>query len=65
MTFFFMMNTIRVILINILMHPSFVMAVNRTNEYEAEESASIHHKRTPHGSEGVNKGLLKRSDAFV
>jgi len=35
-----LMNTIGVILINILMHPSFIMAVNGTNEYEAEESAS-------------------------
>jgi len=26
---------------------------------------SIHYKRTPHGSGGVNKGLLKQSDALV
>jgi len=36
------MNTVGVILINILMHLSFIMAVSENNEYEAEESASIH-----------------------
>jgi len=49
MTFFFLMNTIRIILINILTHLSFIIAVNGTNEYEAQECASIHYKRTPHG----------------
>jgi len=46
------MNTIGDILINILMHPSFIMAVNGTNEYEAKESASIHHKLVLHTAPG-------------
>jgi len=38
--------------------------LNGTNEYAAQESASIHYKHTPH-VRGVDKGLLKWRDAFV
>jgi len=54
------MNTIGEILINILMHPSFIMALNRVHEYELKKvhpSTSIHHKRTPHGSRGLIKAF--------
>jgi len=40
------MNIIRVISINIL---ALEMAVNGCHEFEAQKSASIHHKCTPHG----------------
>jgi len=53
----FLMNTIGVILINILARPSFIMAVKGGNEFEAQESASIHHKRTPHNSGGLIKAF--------
>jgi len=32
--------------------------------FEVHQSASIHDRSAPHCSAGVNKGLLKRSDAF-
>ncbi|XP_048027293.1 uncharacterized protein LOC125255832 [Megalobrama amblycephala] len=59
MTFFFLMNTVGVVLINILTHPSFIMAVNGINkfDFEAQESASIHHKCTPHRSGGLIKAF--------
>jgi len=51
------MNTIAEILINILTHLSFIMAVSGTNEYELKKvppSTSIHHKYVLHTG-----GLIK------
>ncbi len=41
----FLTNTIRVILRNVLALPSFIMAVNGCRGFEAQKSASIHHKK--------------------
>jgi len=53
------MNTIGGILINILMHPSFIMAVSDNNEYELKKvhPSTINVLHT--ALRGVNKVLLK------
>ncbi len=43
----------------------FIGAVNGDRDFEAQKSASIHHKKCSTWIWGVNKGLLKQSDAFV
>ncbi len=63
MTFFFQMNTVGVLL-NALALPSFIMAVNGGWDFEAQKSASIHHKKYSTQHRGVNKGLLKWIDVF-
>jgi len=65
MAFFFKMNTIRVILINVLALPSFIMAVDCNQNIEAQKSASIRHNGTPHGLGGLIKILLKQVNEFV
>ncbi len=47
---------------NVLALPSFKIAVNGGQDFEAQKSASIHHKKVPHMIPG---GLLKQSEAFV
>jgi len=65
--FLFLINTIGDILINILTHPSFIMAVNGTQVYELKKVSpstsiiNIYSTRL----RGVNKGLLKQSNSFV
>jgi len=43
------MNIIGVVLKNILALPKFIMVVNGAHDFEAQKSASIHHKSNPHG----------------
>jgi len=61
MRFFFQMNTIGVILKNVLANPSFIMPVNGSPTFEAQKSASNHYKSNPHSS---SWGLIKK-DVFV
>ncbi len=49
----------------VLSVPICIIAVNDAPVFESEKKVSVHHKTTPHGSRGVNKGLLKRNDALV
>jgi len=54
------MNIIAEILINVLTHLSFKMAVIGFNEYELKKvlpSTSIHHKHIPCGSGGLVKAF--------
>ncbi len=50
---------------NVMALPSFIMAVNGGWDFEAQKSASNHHKKCSTRLQGVNKSLLKRSDVFV
>jgi len=53
MTSFIQPNTIGVILDNILALPSFIMTLNGAQVFEAQKSASIHHKSNPYDSSDV------------
>lgn len=66
LTFFFQTNTIRVILINTLKPPSFIMAVTGHTSLKLKNvHPSIIYCKTSTRLWGVNEGLLKRSNAFV
>jgi len=56
MTLFFEINTVGVILKYVLALSSFIMAVNGVRDFEAQKSASIHHKKCFIQLRGFNKG---------